>query len=138
MKNKPKESSLTSLFAIYAALLLLLLATVAANTLPLGSFSLLVALLIAIAKALLVLYFFMHLRLATKVTWLFAACGFIWLAMLFTMTFSDYLTRSWSERAQDISPSATPAPPPPGYTPVSADPAPQSISSHPRISTDLR
>jgi cytochrome c oxidase subunit 4 len=124
MKNKSRKSSLTSFFVIYAALIVLLLATIFANTLPLGPFSLLVALLIAIAKALLVIYFFMHLRLASKVTWLFAACGFLWLAMLFTMTFSDYLTRSWSERAQDISPNATAAPAPPGATPATPDPAP--------------
>ena len=136
MQNQPKESSITSLIAIYAVLIILLLATIAANTLPLGPFSLLVALLIAIAKALLVIYFFMHLRLASKVTWLFAACGFLWLAMLFTITFSEYLTRSWSERLR-TSPHSTSALPPPGYTPRNPRPCfPTQLPAQP-IPADL-
>ena len=114
MKHKPAESSLTSFFAIYAALIFLLLATVGANSLPLGPFSLVVALLIAIAKALLVIIFFMHVRFASKTTWIFVACGFLWLSMLFCMTFSDYLTRNLGDQAQDIAAHASNLPSPPG------------------------
>jgi cytochrome c oxidase subunit 4 len=124
MTSKSATLALPSLLIIYAALIALLLATVFANTLNLGLFALLVALLIAIAKALLVIYFFMHLRIASKATWLFVAAGFLWLSMLFTMTFADYLTRSWSERAEDIAPTASHTPPPPGYTPAAPNLAP--------------
>jgi cytochrome c oxidase subunit 4 len=131
MSPKPAESSLTSLFAIYAALIILLLATVGANTLPLGPFSLVVALLIAIAKALLVIFFFMHVRFASKTTWIFVACGFLWLSMLFTMTFTDYLTRTWNDQPHTTIPIASP---PPGYTPPIPDPPPIDFqpSSHQR------
>jgi cytochrome c oxidase subunit 4 len=46
-------------------------------------------------KALLVILFFMHVRWATRLTWVVAASGFVWLLILFGITMTDYLTRGW-------------------------------------------
>jgi cytochrome c oxidase subunit 4 len=88
-------TSLRTYYLVYAALLVLLLATVGVGMLHLGSFGLLVALTIAFVKAILVVLYFMHLRESTKLTWTFAAAGFVWLLILMVLMMSDYLTRGW-------------------------------------------
>ena len=87
--------SLRSYFVVYGALIVLLLLTVAVAEFHLGTLGIVLALTIAIAKALLVLFFFMHLRDSSRLTWLFAGAGFVWLLILFTFTLADYLTRGW-------------------------------------------
>ena len=52
---------------------------------------------IAMTKALLVILYFMHVRWATRLTWVVAASGFVWLLILFGITMTDYLTRGWVE-----------------------------------------
>ena len=67
--------------------------TVFAARLDLGWANDVVALGIAVTKALLVLWFFMHLRYSTRVTVLTALAGFFWLAILIFLTMNDYATR---------------------------------------------
>jgi cytochrome c oxidase subunit 4 len=86
--------SLQTYYRVYGALLLLLFLTVAVAEIHLGVFGIFVAILIAVAKALLVALNFMHLRFNSRLTWVFAGAGFVWLAILFTTVF-DYLSRSW-------------------------------------------
>lgn len=78
-----------------AALLGLLASTIAAAYLDLGPFNLVVALGISVAKATLILLFFMHLRYRKPLFWLFAGAGFFWLGILLVLTLGDYLTRGW-------------------------------------------
>jgi cytochrome c oxidase subunit IV len=52
---------------------------------------------IAMTKAMLVILYFMHVRWATRLTWVVAASGFVWLLILFGITMTDYLTRGWVE-----------------------------------------
>lgn len=52
-----------------------------------------VALTIAVIKATLVVLYFMHVRYATRLTWVIVIAGFFWLLILFAFTMSDYLTR---------------------------------------------
>ncbi len=80
---------------VFAALMLLLMATVAVAYVDLGPLSAAVALTIAVVKALLVILYFMHVRYSSRLTWLFAGTGFIWLAILALLTLSDYLSRAW-------------------------------------------
>ncbi len=80
-------------FAVAAALYILLIATVAISLIDLGSFNIVAALAIAVAKMLLVILFFMHVRWSSRMVWLFASGGFVWLAILFMLTMSDFLTR---------------------------------------------
>ena len=54
----------------------------------------LVALLIAFAKMLCVMLFFMHVRWSSRLIWLAAIAAFFWLAIMFAFTMQDYFTRS--------------------------------------------
>ena len=67
-------------FAVFAALLVLTYLTVAVSKVDMGSFNTIVALTIAVAKALLVVLFFMHVRHSTRLTKLVVVGGFLWLA----------------------------------------------------------
>jgi cytochrome c oxidase subunit IV len=54
-----------------------------------------VALGIAVFKAVLVVLFFMHVRHGTRLTGVVVLSGVFWLAILLIITMSDYLTRGW-------------------------------------------
>ena len=93
---------------IYIALMVLLVLTVVASYVNLGhGMNLAVAMTIAIVKAVLVILFFMHVRRSTKLTWVYASAAFLWLAIMFALTFSDYFTRSITPRAQRIETAPT-------------------------------
>lgn len=79
--------------AVFAALLVLLIATVFAAKVDVGRWNFPVAAAIASVKAALILLFFMHVRYSRALIWLFSIAGFFWLAILFTLTMSDYMTR---------------------------------------------
>ena len=81
--------------AVFAALIVLTLATVAVSYVDLGPASVVVALSIAFTKAVLVVLFFMHLRESSGLVWVVAGGGFFWLAILIALTMSDVLTRGW-------------------------------------------
>ena len=55
-----------------------------------------VALTIAVFKASLVVLFFMHGKYSPKRTQLVIIASIFWLAVMLTMTMSDYLSRPWS------------------------------------------
>jgi cytochrome c oxidase subunit 4 len=78
---------------VWLALCALLTLTTAMALVPLGSANLGIALAIAIAKVLLVLWFFMELRGSAGLTRAFAAAGFFWLLILIALTAADYFNR---------------------------------------------
>jgi cytochrome c oxidase subunit IV len=78
---------------IWAALLLLLAATVGSAFVPLGPFNAIINIGIAAAKTVLVLLFFMKLRSSSALLRLAALAGVFWLSFMFMLTASDYLTR---------------------------------------------
>jgi cytochrome c oxidase subunit 4 len=80
-------------YTIGAWLFILMFLTVGAAFLDLGPFNIYVALTIAVIKAFLVVAYFMHVKYNTKLTWLFAGAGFLWLLIMFALTMSDYVTR---------------------------------------------
>ncbi len=82
-------------YLVFATLLLLTLVTVDVAFYNLGFLSTPVALAIATCKALLVIFYFMHVRYSPPLTWAFAGAGFLWLLILIALTLSDYLTRNW-------------------------------------------
>ena len=84
-------------FRTYAALLVLLLITLGASFLPLGPLGVVVALAVAVSKALLILLFFMQVRYQGALTRLFVATGFFWLGILFVLSLSDYISRGWPQ-----------------------------------------
>ncbi len=81
-------------FIIYVMLLILMAATILAAQIDLGALNNVIAMGIAVVKALLVILFFMQVKYSSKVTWLWAAIGFLWLFILFG-ALSDYMTREW-------------------------------------------
>ncbi len=84
-------------YTIFAALLVLTVVTVIVAFIDLGPFNNLIAMTIAVAKATLVVLYFMHVRYSGKLTWVFAGAGFVWLIILFVFLLNDYLTReAWS------------------------------------------
>lgn len=78
---------------ITIALMVLLALTVSASFVELGPFNTVVAMLISVAKASLILLFFMQLRWAQPILWVFAGAGFFWLGILILLAMSDYTTR---------------------------------------------
>jgi len=80
-------------YKVGAALFVLMFLTIAMAYIDLGRFNIMIALTIAIVKAVLVVMYFMHVKYNTKLVWIFAGAGFIWLLIMFAITMSDYLTR---------------------------------------------
>ena len=82
-------------YLVFVILLGFTLLTIGAAFLDLGPLNIVIALTIAIIKALLVILFFMHLRDSSSLTWMLMGAGVFWLLLLITITLSDYLTRGW-------------------------------------------
>ncbi|MGB6742249.1 MAG: cytochrome C oxidase subunit IV family protein [Terracidiphilus sp.] len=81
--------------AVGSALLVLTGTTVGMSYIDLGVFNAVVALGIAVFKAMLVVLFFMHVKYSTKLTKLTVIAGvFIFLGLI-SMTMSDYISRAW-------------------------------------------
>jgi len=76
-------------------LLALLAATWVIAYVDLGPFNLIVALAVAMTKAILIALFFMHIKGSSRVLHLAAVAGVIWLLFLISLTLGDYLTRGW-------------------------------------------
>src|SRR5205085_6661471 len=82
------------------ALMVLLVLTVAAVFLPFDrwnarSLGIALAFFIATVKAILVVYYFMHIKFASSLTRAFVLAILIWVGILFSLTYSDYFTRGW-------------------------------------------
>ena len=56
-------------------------------------FNTIVALTIATIKATFVVLYFMHVRYSARLVWVILGSGLFWMAILFSFTFADYLTR---------------------------------------------
>ena len=92
--------SLRLYVGIFAALIGLTGLTVAVAFFDLGGGRLhfvnaIVAITIAVAKALLVVLYFMHVRYSSRLTWIFVGAGVFWFAILIVLTLADYLSRGW-------------------------------------------
>ena len=81
-------------YRVYAILLAATVLTWGVSRLHLESpLGVTVALTIAMAKALLVVLFFMHVRYSSWLTWVFVGAGVAWMGHILILTMSDYLTR---------------------------------------------
>ena len=80
---------------IFVTLLILTGTTFVVSGVDLGGLNAVVALVIAMAKALLVALFFMHLRYSRPLMLVVVAAGLLWLAIMITLTLGDFLTRGW-------------------------------------------
>jgi cytochrome c oxidase subunit IV len=82
-------------YLIFGALMIGTLLTVLVAKFDLGALNNVVMLTVACTKALLVVLYFMHVRWSSRLTWVVATSGFLWLILLFGMTLSDYMSRGW-------------------------------------------
>jgi cytochrome c oxidase subunit IV len=89
---------------VFAALMVLLVVTYIAAKIDLdhlaGGLNLIVAMSIAVVKALMVVLIFMHVKQGSRLLWVFVGASFMWLAIMFIMFFSDYSTRGWQPGMQ--------------------------------------
>ena len=86
---------------IFLALMVLTAATVGAAFVDLGQFNFLVAMIIAVFKASLVVWYFMHVKYQSRLTKLTVATGLFFLAVLLGLMLVDYGSKGF-----------TPMPPP--------------------------
>jgi len=94
-QHQHHAASVGTYVIVYVLLVILLGATVGVSYLHLGIFSNLVAVLIASVKAVLVVLYFMGVRYSSRLVWLWAAAGFLWVIILFGAIL-DYMTRGWT------------------------------------------
>jgi cytochrome c oxidase subunit IV len=87
--------SRTTYLIVYLILLVLMVLTVGTAYIDLGAWHLIIAMTIAVVKAILILLYFMHLRYSGRAIILYAFLGFAFLAVLLVLSISDYLTRGW-------------------------------------------
>jgi len=80
-------------YSIFGALMVFTIITVEVATHNFGILNFPVAIGIAIAKATLVILFFMHAKYSSKLTKLFVGTAFFFLAILLGLTMTDYLSR---------------------------------------------
>ena len=80
---------------IFLTLMVLTAVTVGAAFINLGSFNFPVAMLIAVFKASLVVWFFMHVKYQSHLTKLTVATGLFFLAILLGMMLIDYSSKAF-------------------------------------------
>jgi cytochrome c oxidase subunit 4 len=90
------QAPLTAYFVVFFALMILTVITVAVSRIDLGAMNTTVAMAIAIVKATVVILWFMHVIHSPRLTWIIVISSFLWLAVLFVLTFSDYMSRAVS------------------------------------------
>ena len=78
---------------VWVGLSTLLAITLACAYIPMRELNIVVNMGVSIAKTLLVMLFFMHLRRAGPLLRIFSSIGFVWLLMLLMLSLSDYLSR---------------------------------------------
>lgn len=82
-------------YVIFGALMILTALTVAVAYKDLGLLNTYVAMTIAVAKATLVVLYFMHVRWSGRLIPILLAAGVLWLVILLALTMSDYASRGW-------------------------------------------
>lgn len=99
--------ALSTYFKVFAALMVLLVLTLLVyffdptHLLPpqFAWFGIVIAMTVAVVKAVLVMLFFMHVKYSTKLTWIFSGAAFVFVGILFLLTMSDYFTRGMLDTA---------------------------------------
>jgi len=100
---------------IFGTLLALTALTTGVAFVNLGQWNTIVALIIACCKATLVVLFFMHLRWSTHLMRVALLSALLWLAILISLTSTDFFSRDWTPIPQGwkesllLRPTAPPA-----------------------------
>jgi len=89
-----KVVSDTTYIFVLLALLVLTVVTYLVARVDLGRLNIVIALAIAATKVSLVALYFMHARYSSRLTRVVIGAGLAWLAILLTLTLTDYATRA--------------------------------------------
>lgn len=81
---------------VWVTLLIFTGLTTGVAYIDLGVFNTVVALAIAVAKMLLVVLFFMHVKYTTGIPRVVMVAAIFWLAIMMSITLADELTRGWA------------------------------------------
>lgn len=113
MDNHPQHQvpSIAAYVGVFTALMVLTGVTVGAASLDLGIMNTPIALAIAGTKASLVMWIFMELRHASRLTRLTAVTGVAFLSILLILTFGDYVGRTMPPPTKTWLPQPAPAAP---------------------------
>ena len=95
MNHHQHDASIRPYIFVWLALTALTVITVVVAEIELGEWNIVLAMTIAIIKALLVVLYFMHVKHATSLTKLFVGAGLLWMLILFSLTLGDYFSRGW-------------------------------------------
>jgi cytochrome c oxidase subunit IV len=82
-------------FLIFGTLLALTALTTGVAFVDLGQWNTIVALIIACCKGTLVVLFFMHLRWSPRLMRVVLLSALLWLAILISLTTTDFFSRDW-------------------------------------------
>jgi cytochrome c oxidase subunit 4 len=89
------RASIRTYLVVYVLLMLLMALTTGLAFVDLAPWSTLVAMVIAGAKAVFVILYFMHLRYSSRMNWVFAGLGIYFVGILILLTMNDVRTRAW-------------------------------------------
>jgi len=93
--SEHKVTGLPAYFGVFLSLMVLTAATVWAAYTDLGPWNDFVAMGIALTKATVVVLIFMQVRSASRLVKVTVLAGFLWLAILFGITLTDYFSRGF-------------------------------------------
>jgi cytochrome c oxidase subunit 4 len=92
-------------YAVFMALMVLTIITWAITYVDLGEFNLILALAVAITKAMLVIIYFMHMKWSPKLFKVTIGSSVFFLMIMFVLMLSDYMSRG--QYALPAYPTAT-------------------------------
>jgi cytochrome c oxidase subunit 4 len=111
-------SPISLYITIFLALMVLTVVTVAAAYVDLGQLNFLVAMIIAVFKASLVVWYFMHVKYQSSLTKLTVATGLFFLAILLGMMLIDYSSRDFTPMLPQTTPDGVISAPAGGAPPA--------------------
>lgn len=79
--------------AAWLVLIVLFGVSLGSAYLPLGAANMAINLVLGAVMVTILAAYLMNLRHAEALLWLFAGAGLLWIVIMFTLTFSDYLSR---------------------------------------------
>ena len=95
MSSSHPVTSVGLYVSVFVALLVGTALTVYVAYFDFGFMNTAIALAVAVAKASLVVWFFMGVRYNTPLTRVVVVAGFFWLFIMFGLGMSDYMSRPW-------------------------------------------
>src|SRR5882724_2672139 len=88
-------SPLSTYISVFLILMVCTTVTVVVSRIHLGPLNLVVAIGIALTKAVIVILYFMHVKWSHRLIKIVVSGALLWLVILLILTWSDYVSRPW-------------------------------------------